>query len=236
MASYTLSPNVKRQFLDASGNPLAGGFLYTVSAGGYYPANAVTVYQTSTGTAHSNPITLDSAGRISGSSELYLQPGMSYKFILTDSAGVSVWTQDNISAVPPSTVNVDIQGIAGVNLAAEDVVYLSAGDGALNAGQWYKADADLTYASSDAITIGMVPIAITAGDTGTIRIEGDMTVTGPLVAGTKYYVSATAGGLTATEPTNSRFVGQAQTSTSIVIVPNPNAVGGYNYIQLQVFS
>ena len=221
MATYTLSPNVKRQFLDNSGNPLSSGKLYTVSAGGSYPADAVTVYQTSSGTAHTNPIVLDSAGRISGSSEIYLEPGLSYKFILNTSADVSVWTQDNIAAVPPSTVNVDIQGLAGTALAAEDVVYLSTGSGGLTAGSWYKADADLTYASSAAVTIGMVPSAIASGSTGTIRLQGLMTVAGPLTTGGSYYVSATAGGLTATAPTNARFVGQAQSTTTIVIVPNP---------------
>jgi hypothetical protein len=195
--------------------------LYTVSAGGSYPANAITVYQTSSGTAHANPIVLDSAGRISGSSEIYLEPGLSYKFILQTSAAVAVWTQDNISAVPPSTVNVDIQGIAGVTLAAEDVVYLSAGSGSLTPGSWYTADADFSYASSAAVSVGMVPNAITSGATGTIRLQGLMTVAGPLTAGTSYYISATAGALTATAPTFSRFVGQAQSTTTIVIVPNP---------------
>jgi len=232
MATYTLAPNVKRQLLDDSGHPLAGGFLYIVSAGGSYPANAVTTYQTSSGTAHSQPITLDSAGRISGTSELYLQPGQSYKFIVKDSAGVQLWTQDNISAVPPSTVNVDIQGTAGENIAAEDVVYLKTTDGL-----WYKADADATASSSDAVTVGMAPSAITSGAVGTIRLEGELTVTGPLVAGSSYYASATAGALTVTEPTNSRFVGQAQSTTSIVITPNRGGPGSgsLNYLQLAVF-
>ncbi len=123
--------------------------------------------------------------------------------------------------MPLSAVNVDILGVAGVNLAAQDVVYLSTGSGGLNAGQWYKADADLTYASSDAVTVGMVPNAITQGETGTIRIEGDITVTGPLTPGASYYASATAGALTATAPAFARFIGQAQSATSIVIVPNP---------------
>lgn len=182
----------------------------------------MTTYQTSTGTAHSNPIVLDVAGRISGSSELYLVPGESYKYILHNASDVLVWTQDGIGAVPPATVNVDIQGIAGTNLAAEDAVYLSTGSGGLNAGQWYKTDADVSYASADAVTVGMVPNAIAQGDPGTIRLEGEMTVTGPLTPGASYYASATAGALTATQPTlYPRFIGQAQTSTSIVIVPNP---------------
>lgn len=229
MATYTLGPNVKRQYLDNSGNPLAAGLLYTYLAGSL---TAATTYQTSSGTAHANPIVLDSAGRISGSSELYLQPGISYKFILQTSAAVQVWAQDNIAAVPPSTINVDVEGRAGTALAAEDVVYLSTGSGSLNAGQWYKADADLGYSSSDAHTVGMVPSAIASGATGTIRIGGEMTVTGPLTPGAPYYVSATAGALTATAPSMTRYVGQSQTATSIVIVPNPVA-GGMDLLQIE---
>lgn len=222
MATYTLSPNVKRQFLDNSGNPLASGKLYTVTAGGSYPANAATVYQTSSGTAHANPIVLDSAGRISGSSEIYLEPGQSYKFILTTSADVAVWTQDNIAAIPPDTVNVDIQGLAGQTLAAGDAVYLAVGtEGGTVAGSWYKADADASATSSGAVTIAFAVGAITSGSTGSLRLEGEITLAGPLTPGASYYVSGTAGGVTSTAPTHARFVGQAQTTTSLVIVPNP---------------
>jgi hypothetical protein len=241
VALYTQAGVIARQYFDDSGNPLSGGLLYSLMAGGSWPVDAVATYQTATGTLHTNPIVLDSAGRIAGSSELFLQPGQSYKFILRTSAGVLVWTKDGIGAVPPSTVNVDIQGIAGVALAAEDVVYLSTGSGGLNAGQWYKTDADLGYASSDAVTVGMIPTAIAAGGTGTIRIEGEMTVTGPLVAGASYWASAAAGALTATEPTMSRFVGQAQSAVSIVITPNRGGSGGVggggmDYLQLAVFA
>lgn len=217
MATYTLSPVAKQQFLTDSGVPLASGRIYTFAAG---TTTALTTYQTSSGTAWGAYVQLDSAGRPQTGS-IYLQPGVSYKFEARTSAGVTVWTQDNVSAVPPSSVNVDITGIAGVNIAAGEVVYLSAGSGALTPGSWYLADADLSYASSAAITIGMSPNAITSGATGTIRLEGQVTVAGPLTPGASYYVSATAGALTSTSPTNSRFVGQADTTTSIVIVPNP---------------
>lgn len=222
MATYTLAPNVKRQFLDNSGNPLSSGKLYTMLAGGSFPGDAATVYQTSSGTAHANPIVLDSAGRISGSSELYLDPGLSYKFTLNTSADVLVWTQDNISAVPPSTVNVDIQGLAGETLAAGECVYLAVGtEGSTTAGSWYKADADVSVKSSSAVTIAFAVAAIASGASGTLRLEGSIDVAGPLTPGASYYVSATAGGVTVTAPSNSRFVGQAQTTTSLVIVPNP---------------
>lgn len=189
------------------------------------------MYQTSSGTAHANPIILDAGGRAT----IYLEPGLSYKFTWTTSADVAVDSQDNIAAVPPSTVNVDIQGLAGVSIAAGEVVYLSTGSGSLTAGSWYLADADLTYASSEAVTIGMAPNAITSGATGTIRLQGQMTVSGPLTTGGSYYVSATAGALTATAPAFSRFVGQADSTTTIVIVPNPVASNLMDILQVECF-
>lgn len=219
MATYTLAPNVKRQFLDNSGNPLALGKLYTYLAG---TATAATVYQTSSGTAHANPIVLDSAGRISGSSEIYFDPGLSYKFTLNTSADVLVWTQDHIAAIPPSTVNVDIQGLAGEALDAGDCVYLAIGtEGSTVAGSWYLTDADASVKSSSAVTVGFAAAAIASGASGTLRMEGAIDLAGPLTPGASYYVSATAGDVTATAPSNARFVGQAQTTTSLVIVPNP---------------
>ena len=47
----------------------------------------------------------------------------------------------------------------------------------LNAGQWYKMDADLVYASTGAWQVGIAPSAIASGASGTIRISGAVTVT-----------------------------------------------------------
>lgn len=215
MAVFTLAPAVKRQFLDGSGNPLASGKLYTYLAG---TTTATTVYQTSSGTAHANPIVLDSAGRISGSSEIYLEPGLSYKFTLNTSADVLVWTQDNISAVPISTVNVDISGTFGVSGAAGDLMYLSDGSGALTAGSWYKADADLTYGSTTP-ELAFAVNAVASGSVGTLRKGGVIELAGPLTPGASYYVSATAAAVTATAPVNARYIGQAQSTTTFVINP-----------------
>jgi hypothetical protein len=101
------------------------------------------------------------------------------------------------------------------------VVYLSDGSGSLTAGRWSLADADLTYGASQAGTIGMVPTAIASAATGTIRIGGRITGLAGLNTGADYYVSQTAGDLTATAPLNAAFVGTADTTTSLVIASNP---------------
>ena len=93
--SVILSPvgGVAAQFFTNDGVPLAGGLIYTYLAGTNTPAAS---YTTSAGTiAHSNPIVLDSAGRVP-TGEIWLLFGVSYKFVIKDSAGVLIGTFDNI--------------------------------------------------------------------------------------------------------------------------------------------
>lgn len=80
------------QFFDNSGNPLAGGLVYTYAAG--TTTNQAT-YTTQAGTvAHANPVVLDSAGRAS----IFLGQGLSYRMDLKTSAGVLIKSVDNIAA------------------------------------------------------------------------------------------------------------------------------------------
>ena len=88
------------QFFDDNGATLTGGLLYTYAAGTTTP---LTSYTDSTGaTANTNPIVLDSAGRVAG--EVWLTTGSNYKFVLKTSAGVTIWTNDNIAGVPASSI------------------------------------------------------------------------------------------------------------------------------------
>ena len=83
------------QFFDSNGVPLAGGKLYTYAAGTTTPA--VTYTDNTGGTPHSNPIVLDSAGRVS--SEIWLASATLYKFVLTTSTDITIWTKDNIPGI-----------------------------------------------------------------------------------------------------------------------------------------
>lgn len=88
-----LSPSPKAQFLDASGNPLVGGKVYTYAAGTTTP---LTTYTTSAGTvANTNPVILDSRGE----ANIWYSNGTSYKVVLTDSADATIWTVDNIVTI-----------------------------------------------------------------------------------------------------------------------------------------
>jgi hypothetical protein len=92
-----LSPvgGVAVQFFNNSGVPLAGGKLFTYAAGTTTPQVS---YTTSAGNvAHSNPIILDSAGRVP-SGEIWIT-SQSYKFVLKDSTDVLIATYDNITGI-----------------------------------------------------------------------------------------------------------------------------------------
>ena len=81
------------QFFTNAGVPLSGGKIYSYVGGTTTPA---ATYTDTTGlTAHTNPIILDSAGRVPGG-EIWLLMGSNYKFTLTDSAEVAIATFDNI--------------------------------------------------------------------------------------------------------------------------------------------
>ena len=82
------------QFFDDNGVPLAGGKLYSYTAGTTSP---LTTYTSSSGlTANANPIILNAAGRLSGSNEIWLTEGATYKFALYTSTNVLIGTYDNI--------------------------------------------------------------------------------------------------------------------------------------------
>jgi hypothetical protein len=83
------------QFFTNSGVPLTGGKLYSYAAGTTTPQ---VTYTSSNGvTAHTNPIILDSAGRVPGG-EIWLLTSP-YKFVLNTSTDVLIATYDNISGI-----------------------------------------------------------------------------------------------------------------------------------------
>ena len=94
MTTY-ISPQPKLQFLDNNGVPLSGGKVYTYTAGTTTPLTTYTDYTGNT--ANSNPVILDSRGECS----IWLGTS-SYKFKLTTSTDVEVWTVDNISVLTSS--------------------------------------------------------------------------------------------------------------------------------------
>lgn len=85
----------KPQFVDANGAPMSSGTLTFYAAGSTTPQNT---YTDSAGTvANANPITLNSRGETPN--EVWLTEGQSYKLLLKDAGGSTIWTVDNITGV-----------------------------------------------------------------------------------------------------------------------------------------
>ena len=118
--AVNLSPvgGVAQQFFSDNGVPLLGGLLYTYAAGTTTPQTSYTSISGST--AHSNPIVLNSAGRVPGG-EIWITDGIAYKFVLRDSNNVLIATYDNITGINGT----------GVTSNALNVEYDPAGAGAV---------------------------------------------------------------------------------------------------------
>lgn len=219
-AQGTLIPFAPQTFVDANGNPLSGGKLCTYAAGtttlqSTYSSNTLSVPN-----LNSNPVIMAANGRPT-SGAIFLSP-TSYKFVLrepgtdtTCATGTILWTLDNIAAIPTTSGAVDVTVTAGETITAGMVAYLSDGSGSKTAGRWYKADSTNTY-SSTTPEVGIASATIASGDTGTIRLVGQVTGLAGLVTGSPYYVS-TAGTVTATAPSNQRSIGQADSTTTMVV-------------------
>lgn len=85
-----LSPTPVFRAQDNNNRPLFGGQLFTYAAGTTTP-QATYVDSTQT-TQNTNPVILNSRGECN----LWLDPTLSYKFILEDSSGNQIWSVDNI--------------------------------------------------------------------------------------------------------------------------------------------
>lgn len=168
--------------------------------------------------ANTNPIILDAAGRC----VIYLDPAVTYKYVMappndTDPPASPIWTIDPVNPVPEGeTANVDIEGVAGENVSAGDILYVSQGDGGRTDGRWYLGDATNDYSSSTAAAIGFAQQTVLTGATLSIRIAGTQTDSG-LNPGDVYYIDTSPGGLTNVVPGNPKIVGVAQSATSLVI-------------------
>lgn len=92
---YPLPWGPRPQFIDQNGAPMSAGTVSFFAAGSTTPQNT---YTDSTGTvANTNPITLNTRGETT--TEVWLTGGQTYKTVLKDSSGVTVWTVDNIAGI-----------------------------------------------------------------------------------------------------------------------------------------
>lgn len=85
-----LAPYLVQKFYGNNGVPLFNGQLYSYQAG---TTTLLSTYTDSTGgTANANPTILNARGE----ANIWIPPNTSYKFVLEDSAGNTIWTVDNV--------------------------------------------------------------------------------------------------------------------------------------------
>lgn len=88
-----------QQFLLATGLPNNAGLIYTYAATTTTP---VATYTTSAGNvSNANPIVMTTAGTLAD--EIWLTGGVSYKFVIKDSAGNTLLTLDNLPSINDTT-------------------------------------------------------------------------------------------------------------------------------------
>jgi len=172
--SVNLSPiGDDAPFIDASGNPLNAGLLYTYTAGSTTPQNT---YTTSAGSvANANPIVLDSNGYPSNGSSvvsIWLTGGVSYKFVLKTSAGVTVWTRDNISGINDTTVSVSewVSGPAPTYVSATSFTLVGDQTSTFNIGRRVKTtnSGGTIYSTISNCVYGALTTVTVVNDSGTL--------------------------------------------------------------------
>ena len=233
-----LSPvaGAAQQFFSNSGVPLAGGLLYTYAAGTTTP---LATYTTAAGTtANSNPIVLNSAGRLD--SEVWLTSTLTYKFVLKDSGGVTIATYDDIpgigsvSGLTSGTSILSGNGsggfsnvVIGSNLSFVGGT-LSATTGGSGAGTVTSvaltAPAAFTVTGSPVTTTGTLaltysgtPVPVSSGGTGTSTLTANSVVLGNGTSAVQLVAPGTAGNVLVSDGTTWTSGPNAGTTTALAI-------------------
>ncbi len=106
-----------------------------------------------------------------------------------------------------------ISATAGESLVAGNIVYFKESDQ-----RWWKADADLS-ATFDQVQLGVAQGTAAGGAGVTILLSGLAANFSGLSAGTKYFLSNTAGAVVTSGGTNTVFLGVAVNTTTIKFTP-----------------
>lgn len=220
--SLSLFAGAGWQFFDNNGKILSGGNLYTYSAGTTTP---LTTYTSSSGAvANTNPIVLDSAGRVPN--EIWINTTVTAKFALYTSTGTLIGTWDNIPSYAAAL------NLTGTNNA---VAYF-------NSVGTFTSSSNMTFDGSNLTVAGGITtgsnVAITGNisTTGTATFGGNTAVTGTLSA-TGGITSSTTAVTQAindnsTKIATTAFVANAATKSKIQPISITNVTGGAFTIEL----
>jgi hypothetical protein len=103
--AYSPLTKLPQQFFDNLGDPLSGGTLESYVAGTTTPTN---MFSDDAGTVAGTSVTLDSRGEPTTIKQIWLDETVTYKFILKDSSGSTIWTVDDVPADPSQGVAASI--------------------------------------------------------------------------------------------------------------------------------
>lgn len=188
-----------------TGQPLAGGQLFTFAAGTTTPLASYT--DNTGGTPNANPVVLDSTG----SAPVFLT-NVPYKLILKDSNGVTQWTEDNVYA--SAFVSAALGPVVGAATTAAALAALGGVTSATVASMIGAAINNyvLDTGTADAYVVALSPpiTSYTNGLTVKVKITGgtNITTTPTLDAGggAKTIVNNAGGALKASDILNNSVI------------------------------
>lgn len=222
-------------FVDASGDPCAACSLYTYIAGSSTP---FATYTDATGTTqNTNPIVLDAAG----GANIWLGRA-SYKFILKDASGSTIWTVDQVNAAtlfpcsPAGTIQFSNSGVNGLdcdsNITIDKINHtLNVGTMSVNhvtigalgtPTTWFF---DTTTPATALASIGGAPTGGGTVNSGTINQLAWYAATGTAVSGTSAIPSAITATTQSPSDNSTKLATTAYVMTPGVINPTSVQVG-----------
>ena len=173
----SLIPTPVMQFLDADGNPLVGGKVYTYAAGTSTPLATYTDYGGATPNA--NPVILNSRGEAS----IWFGTA-AYKLELYTAANVLIWTADNVSASTPVVYGTGVAAALAINVGTAGSILVNGG--AL-VGTTLSASGTATMAAINAS--GLVAMAGAATIGTTLAVTGTTTASAINASGVGTFTS-----------------------------------------------
>ena len=144
-------------------------------------------------------------------------------------AVIRTWSnvEHNDDGTHSPNVGNTLQFLAGANIGAGQVVYISSGADQTAPGQAFLGDATSVSKSTQAAVVGLATMAVSAGQNVVTRDRGIFSGLIGLTAGRAYYLGTTPGGLTLTSPTNAVLIGVAISATELLLLlRNPTQLAG----------
>lgn len=214
--TYVLSVPARSVFLNSVGAPCASCLLYTYAAGTTTP---IATYTDSTGgTENTNPITLGA----DGGANVWLENGTSYKFVLEDSLGDTIWTVDNMVG------GFDLYGtfclLTGCTMTGPLVGTTASFSGAVAAGSFSGPGTGLTGTAAGLSIGGNAATATTATHAQNLPADFATQSAASAAAGTFTTMTATdvEGPVGSTTPAAGKFTTLRSTANAALAMPTGN--------------